>query len=126
MPRPQKPHVSITLQQSRPICVVFTHATASKAACPRHLVTQPAHMRRIHTCHGLKSCMSPSPCDTAGPYAPHSHATALQSRMPRPTKAVFHWPYKYSIIHLAPPRQESSLISGPANAVPRDLSSPVS
>jgi hypothetical protein len=32
---------------------------------------------------------------------------------------------QHSIIHLAPPRQESPLISGPANAVPRDLSSPV-
>src|SRR5579859_22800 len=30
-----------------------------------------------------------------------------------------------NILYLAPPRQESSLISGPANAGPRDLSSPV-
>src|SRR5213079_461938 len=97
-------------QCSRPICAIFTHATAhgcmspsspcntgAHSLSPLVLEMQPAHMCRIHTCRGSKSHMSPS------------------SRL-----------HQYSIIHLAPPRQESSLISGPANTVPRDLSSPVS
>src|SRR5436190_1941666 len=93
-----------------PIYAVFTHATAhghtspsspcntgAHSLSPLVLAMQLAHMCCIHTCHGPKSHMSPS------------------SRL-----------YQYSIIHLVPPRQESSRISGPVNTVPWYFSSPVS
>ena len=83
------------LSHSRPICAVFTHATAQKP-----------HVLTITLQHGWPIC-----------------AIFTYAMAPKATSPQLH---QYSIIHLAPSRQESSLISEPANAVPRDLFSPVS